>query len=225
MDASANSSYSLFANVSELDQSALAESPPLRRTETQRLLNQPTRPRNVSQLHEPDSIVVISSDEEDNTNPTPAVRRRNNRTQRRFLTEMTRYNTREIIIEIGSPDATVRVNLDGPLNSRRRSHLAVHQRDNNYTRGNVQRQRQVPETTFTTDPAPTQPPAKPAAVSPPVPNSQRPPNSSPATGKEIIFPICYESLADRSALSTICGHIFCVSCIKRAQQITKACPI
>uniref|UniRef100_U5ENW4 Putative ring finger n=1 Tax=Corethrella appendiculata TaxID=1370023 RepID=U5ENW4_9DIPT len=38
-------------------------------------------------------------------------------------------------------------------------------------------------------------------------------------------PICLESVFDKKPTSTTCGHVFCYSCITRAIQLTKQCPM
>lgn len=83
--------------------------------------------------------------------------------------------------------------------------------------------------------APT-PAASPPAVSTPLPVCHTPPaqqqRNSTGTSEEdtskttsIICPICYETLANRRAISTSCGHVFCAQCIKLSLRTAKKCPI
>ncbi|KAJ3656284.1 hypothetical protein Zmor_015371 [Zophobas morio] len=49
-------------------------------------------------------------------------------------------------------------------------------------------------------------------------------DDSPAKVTVGSCPICFETLANRPASVTVCGHIFCKPCIMQAAQISKKCP-
>ncbi|CRL07389.1 CLUMA_CG020363, isoform A [Clunio marinus] len=42
---------------------------------------------------------------------------------------------------------------------------------------------------------------------------------------KITCPICFESVVDRKPVSTICGHLFCRSCLEEAFMQKKICPM
>uniref|UniRef100_A0A182JY53 RING-type domain-containing protein n=1 Tax=Anopheles christyi TaxID=43041 RepID=A0A182JY53_9DIPT len=213
-----------------LDPSTVGRAPPRRRR--QNLCVRTTRRGNVntsiidlSHLPSPEQqgqapVVVISSDEEDDAANQPPVRRMNTS---QSPTNMVGIHCGRVSILIGSPynyngsnrNSIERSNRNGrdSFNSNIRQQRIEH----NYTRGPV-------ELASVMQSLP--PPLPLAAVAASLASPRRPSNATGiAPSKDIICPICYETLADRPALSTICGHLFCADCIKRAQQLTKQCPM
>ncbi|XP_055638894.1 uncharacterized protein LOC129776953 [Toxorhynchites rutilus septentrionalis] len=46
-----------------------------------------------------------------------------------------------------------------------------------------------------------------------------------ASSNSIICPICFDSIFKKDPSSTICGHLFCYSCISQEIQLRKKCPL
>uniref|UniRef100_A0A182X3S5 RING-type domain-containing protein n=1 Tax=Anopheles quadriannulatus TaxID=34691 RepID=A0A182X3S5_ANOQN len=201
----------------------------------------PPAARQPSSRGRSESVVIISSsDEENEGDQPPPPRRRINVTQNATNTLIQIGN---VSIDLSAPDpsSVVELTLSGSQNDRYLFDSTGSQQriEHNYTRDfgdidaraafQVRPARQAPPRTRLSSRAPAPAPApapSPRRAAPPAAvaaNSQ--PTDNASTGKDIICPICYESLADRPALSTICGHLFCADCIKRAQQLTKQCPM
>uniref|UniRef100_A0A8W7P511 RING-type domain-containing protein n=1 Tax=Anopheles coluzzii TaxID=1518534 RepID=A0A8W7P511_ANOCL len=185
-------------------------------------------------------VIISSSDEENEGEQPPPPRRRINVTQNATNTLIQIGN---VSIDLSAPDpsSVVELTLSGSQNDRYLFDSTGSQQriEHNYTRDfgdidarsafQVRPARQAPPRSRLSShapapaPAPVPSPRRAAPAAAVATNSQ--PNDNPSTGKDIICPICYESLADRPVLSTICGHLFCADCIKRAQQLTKQCPM
>ncbi|XP_041773201.1 uncharacterized protein LOC121594213 [Anopheles merus] len=188
-------------------------------------------------------VIISSSDEENEGEQPPPPRRRINVTQNATNTLIQIGN---VSIDLSAPDpsSVVELTLSGSQNDRYLFDSTGSQQriEHNYTRDfgdidarsafQVRPARRAPPRTRLSSrapapasaPAPAPSPRRAAPAAAVAANSQPIDNAS-STGKDIICPICYESLADRPALSTICGHLFCADCIKRAQQLTKQCPM
>lgn len=46
-----------------------------------------------------------------------------------------------------------------------------------------------------------------------------------APSRSVICPICFDSIFKKQASSTVCGHLFCYSCIKTEIQLRHKCPL
>ncbi|XP_050073077.1 uncharacterized protein LOC126561174 [Anopheles maculipalpis] len=61
-------------------------------------------------------------------------------------------------------------------------------------------------------------------VAEPLPNPNRD-KTRPSRPNRIICPICYERLANRKAISTSCGHVFCSKCLLHSLRRFQNCPV
>lgn len=68
------------------------------------------------------------------------------------------------------------------------------------------------------------------------PAAKRPKSSEPdmdlsqgsdggAPSRSVVCPICFDSIFKKAASSTVCGHLFCYSCIKTEIQLRHKCPL
>lgn len=46
-----------------------------------------------------------------------------------------------------------------------------------------------------------------------------------APSRSVVCPICFDSIFKKQASSTVCGHLFCFSCIKQEIQMRHKCPL
>lgn len=64
------------------------------------------------------------------------------------------------------------------------------------------------------------------------PKSSEPPDMDLSQGSDggapsrsVVCPICFDSIFKKAASSTVCGHLFCYSCIKTEIQLRHKCPL
>lgn len=69
------------------------------------------------------------------------------------------------------------------------------------------------------------PPAakRPKSSKPDMDLSQDSDNGAPS--RSVVCPICFDSIFKKAASSTVCGHLFCYSCIKTEIQLRNKCPL
>uniref|UniRef100_A0A182Q0I5 RING-type domain-containing protein n=1 Tax=Anopheles farauti TaxID=69004 RepID=A0A182Q0I5_9DIPT len=149
--------------------------------------------------NESETVLIISSDEEDNVRSTrraaPAASRRTSIRVRDRL-----ENNYSALLSV----------LTSGVDERHDVYVLGHNDRSN--------RRAVPATTVVR-PVPA---VEPVAKTPPkvtTTTTDSPPRS------RVICPICYEPLTNRPATSTFCGHLFCTECLKRSQKHAKKCPV
>uniref|UniRef100_A0A182NHW7 RING-type domain-containing protein n=1 Tax=Anopheles dirus TaxID=7168 RepID=A0A182NHW7_9DIPT len=98
---------------------------------------------------------------------------------------------------------------DSPVN-RREQVLTSEQHPLRSFNNNTQRRRALAAVAHSSPQSGTEPP---------------PPKVATSSSSEIICPICYEPLANRPAMSTNCGHLFCAECLKQSLKYAKKCPV
>ncbi|XP_035914139.1 uncharacterized protein LOC118512990 [Anopheles stephensi] len=178
------------------------------RRRARRALNRDTSVIDLSNYQEPEPVVIISSDEEDNIAPSTV--------QTSFPVPIPQplpsgswssFTVGGLAVSVHtSPTQNISVALS--------RHLA----DDSSVEVSMLESRPAPVTA-------TQPARRPAPPSAsPAPNTNLN-ETRTSRGVDIICPICYETLANRQALSTACGHVFCAVCLRRSLKLAKKCPV
>lgn len=185
--------------------------------QTARSLNLDTSVIDLSNYIEPEPVVIISSDEEDNAPPS-TVQAPLSQPQPQSQNPADWRNNRFAISVQSSPGRILVA-----VSNRRRRRARSNQANRRTSQNSINRSVDVVEVSMTEPPS-LSPVVSAAQPRPPAPE---PNHDETRTGRvaDIICPICYDALGNRPAISTSCGHVYCAECLLQALRVTKKCPV
>lgn len=192
----------------------------------------------LSNYQEPESVVIISSDEEDSATPPNAVPLVHSSLPppqpRQLQRQPCPSGSWSTILDGGyavsvrtTPTQSISISLSSGNNARPGRVNIRSSSANNYQQHEVvlvNTVEPIPAPIALPAAQPALPPSRPIAPQAPAPKTDLN-KTQTSRGSSIICPICYETLANRPAVSTTCGHVFCAECLQRAKQHANKCPV